>query len=229
MRLTEALALPERGRLSIVGGGGKSTLMERLALELAEAGRRVAVTTTTHISAAQGAAFRAGPADCLAVPSPEPGKLGPPPAWELAAALTAYDGVLAEADGARGLPVKAPADHEPVLLDGGLVAAVAGLSALGRPLAEVCHRPRLAAEVLGAALDTALTPSLLARLLTSERGQFKGVGDAGRFRVVLNQADGGPRLALGRETAREIQIRLPGCRVVLTALRQADCVKEVLF
>lgn len=229
MELLEALALPERGRLSLVGGGGKSTLMERLALELAGTGRRVAVTTTTHISAAQGAAFRAGPVDCLALPSAEPGKLGPPPAEALAAALASYDWVLAEADGARGLPVKAPAPHEPVLLEGGLVAALAGLSALGRPLAEVCHRPRLAGSVLAVDPDTVLTPPLLAQLLASERGQYKGVGDPARFRVVLNQADDGPRLALGRETALELQKRRPGCRVVLTALREADCVKEVLF
>lgn len=241
MELREALALPMRGSLSLVGGGGKSTLLLRLAQELSRTGR-VAALTTTHISRAQGEAvgrllteggaaeleraFAESPAVCVASPA-EGGKLGPPGGELLRAARDLADWVLAEADGARRLPVKAPAGHEPVLLEGGLVAAVAGLSALGRPLEEICHRPELAAEVLEVGRGAALTPRLLARLLTSERGQFKGVGEAHRFRVVLNQADDGAALALGRETAVEVQSLLPGCRVVVAALGAAECVKEV--
>ena len=47
-KVFERLRLP-RGVTAIVGGGGKTTLMERLALELASAGHTVLVTTTTRI------------------------------------------------------------------------------------------------------------------------------------------------------------------------------------
>lgn len=243
MKLSEALLLPDRGTLSLVGGGGKSTLMLRLARELAADGRRAVVTTTTHISRAQGEtagplldggdgadlgrALEACPVVCIAAPCGAADKLGPPPDALLTAAGTLAHWVLAEADGARRLPVKAPADHEPVLLPGGLVCAVAGLSALGRPLARVCHRPGLAADLLGVAPEALLSPDLLARLLTSPKGQRKGVEDPARFRVVLNQADDPAALDLARETAAGIRDCIPGCRVAVTALWEENCVKEV--
>ena len=46
--LSQAFDLPH-GITSLVGGGGKTTLMLRLAHELAATGARVIVTTTTHI------------------------------------------------------------------------------------------------------------------------------------------------------------------------------------
>ena len=107
------------------------------------------------------------------------------------------------------------------------MVAVAGLSALGGPIGEVCHRPQLACPLLGVGPETAVTPALLARLLTHEVGQFKGVGDPKKFRVLLNQADGPEELVLARETARDIQTWLPGTRVVAAALREKECVKEV--
>ena len=243
MHLYDALALPERGSLSLVGAGGKSSLMIRLSRALSQTGKTVVATTTTRIARWQGAAagtlltsgdaaelervLRSHGAVCIAGIDEKTGKLTAPPRDLLCAAGRLADWVVAEADGARCLPVKVPAAHEPVLLDGGLVVAVAGLTALGRPLAEVCYGPERACEILHVPLDTILTPSLLARVLTSKRGQLKGVEDPDQFRVVLNQADGERLQALGRETAAAVRARLPGCRVVLTALQEEDCVKEV--
>lgn len=244
MRLCDALNLPGHGCLSLVGGGGKSSLMLRLASELTAARCRVVVTTTTHISERQGEAggfllvgggvedlrdaLKAHASVCIASYDTHPDKLSAPSPELLRAAPTLADWVIAEADGANRHPVKAPGPHEPPLLDEGLVVAVAGLSALGRPLEQVCHRAELAAQVLALSPKDLLTPRHLARLLTSEEGQFKGVGDPSRFRVVLNQVDNPRLLPPARETANEIQRYLPGCRVVLTALRERNCVKEVL-
>ena len=229
MRLCEALGLPESGVLSLVGGGGKSSLLLRLTKEWS-VDRRVVAVTTTHITRAQGealgllllggspdalhAALREHSAVCAAL-SAEGDKLSPPPPALLRAAPTLAAWVLA-----------APACHEPVLLPGGYVVGVAGLSALGRPLSEVCHRPSLAAALLGVPPGAALTPSLLAGLLTSEHGQRKGVEDPARFRVLLNQADMVPR-HLACAAAAEIERLLPGCRVVIASLREEDCIKEV--
>ena len=64
--------------------------------------------------------------------------------------------LLLEADGAKRMPCKVPAAHEPVLLpESDIVLAVAGLSALGRPLREVCFRLEQACALLGAAPETA--------------------------------------------------------------------------
>ena len=242
MELLEALALPAVGWTCLVGGSGKSTLMLRLTAQRAGRGLPALAATTTHIGVGQGreagplvgtvpeleAARRAGLTACAAVLEPGTGKLiGPPPAV-LERGLDLFGFGVAEADGAKRLPTKAPADHEPCLIPGcAAVAAVAGVSALGRPLGEVCHRAPLACALLGVGPETIVTPDLLARLLTHRAGQFKGVGEVQNFRVLLNQVDGPAELALARETARAVQTYLPGTRVVAAALRETDCVKEV--
>ena len=223
MELLEALALPPEGWVCLVGGGGKSSLLLRLTAERAGRGLPALAATTTHIGVEQGraagplagtleeleAARRGGLTACAARPEPGTEKLIAPPAEVLDRGLALVGLGVAVADGCAA------------------VVAVAGLSALGRPLGEVCHRPRLACALLGVGPETAVTPALLARLLTHEAGQFKGVGDPKKFRVLLNQADGPAELALARETARLIQTHLPGTRVVAAALRETDCVKEV--
>jgi probable selenium-dependent hydroxylase accessory protein YqeC len=57
------------------------------------------------------------------------------------------DFILIEADGSKQLPIKAWADHEPVLPTcTSMVLILAGLSCLEKPLSAACHRPHLAAE-----------------------------------------------------------------------------------
>ena len=52
MRLTELLDIDVNSKkiISVVGGGGKTSLIFRLAEELAEQGKKVIVTTTTHMA-----------------------------------------------------------------------------------------------------------------------------------------------------------------------------------
>ena len=55
------------------------------------------------------------------------------------------DLILVEADGSRGLPVKYPGPREPVIPDNvNMILCVCGMSGLGRPGREVCHRWELA-------------------------------------------------------------------------------------
>ena len=75
----------------------------------------------------------------------------------------------------------------------------AGLSALGRPLAEVCFRLDAACALLGVPPEASLTPERLAKLLASGAGGRKNVGTR-VFYVILNQADDAPRHAAGERT-----------------------------
>ena len=195
--------------VSLVGGGGKTTLLYAFARHCAAKGWRVLVSTTTHIrqpgahyaadEAALAALWAAGQYAVAGVPA-EQGKLTALPSEQLTRWMAQADIVLLEADGAKRLPCKAPAAHEPVLLpESDIVLAVAGLSALGRPLREVCFRLEQACALLGAAPETLLTPELLARLLASEQGGRKQVGNR-CFSVVLNQADDPARIAAGEQT-----------------------------
>ena len=110
MNLSEALQI-RPGVTAIIGGGGKTTLMERLAHELSGKAR-VIVCTTTHIypektmpclvSPAQAeiaAALEKSPCICVGAWS-ENGKFGPPelPVGTLARLA---DYVIVEAEGAK--------------------------------------------------------------------------------------------------------------------------------
>ena len=141
--------LAEKGHIvSLVGGGGKTTLLYAMADHCARKGWRVLVTTTTHIrqpaacyapdEAALSALWQAGRYAVIGTPA-ENGKLTMPP--QLLRRMAQADAVFIEADGAKHHPCKLPAAHEPVLLpQSDIVLAVAGLSALGKSLREVCFR-----------------------------------------------------------------------------------------
>lgn len=203
--------LAERGHVvSLVGGGGKTTLLYAMAAHCASQGWKVLVTTTTHIlcpangtlaqtDAQLQALWARGSYAVVGTPAPG-GKLTASAADQLAAWMDQADGVFIEADGAKHLPCKAPAEQEPVLLpQSDIVLGVAGLSALGQPLHRVCFRLEQACALLQAEPETLLTPELLAQLLASPRGGRKQVGDR-LFYGVLNQADSAQRRHLGQQT-----------------------------
>ena len=209
--MTGLEALPFLGEtghvISLVGGGGKTTLLYALARHYSAQGQRVLVSTTTHIQrpdanyapdeAARDALWQAGTYAVAGVPA-EGGKLTMPP--HLDDWMAEADTVLLEADGAKRHPCKAPAAHEPVLLrSSDIVLAAAGLSAVGKPLQDVCFRLEAACTLLAVPPETPLTPALLAKLLVSEAGGRKCVGTR-KFYAVLNQADDEARRAAGEQT-----------------------------
>ena len=76
------------------------------------------------------------------------------------------DVVLVEADGAAHKYIKFPNATEPVLYENvEEVVVVCGLSALGRPLWAVAHRPELVMACLGASRDTSITLEHIAKLV----------------------------------------------------------------
>ncbi len=235
MKLVTALRLtldPHRPDVvALVGAGGKSAVLFRLAQEILAGGGRVITTTTTQIFTRQlqdaPAHLRlgSGPLDwaalaraleehghCLLVRAASGEKadgLSPEQVDELVRGLArrpelGVGAVLVEADGSRQRPVKAPAPHEPVLpRSTTLLAPLLGLEGLGRRLAEPwVHRPQRLRALLGVeGAEARLTPALAARLLTHPAGGAKGRRPGMAFRAILNQADNAPRLASGRLVA----------------------------
>ena len=229
LRETDLPFLAEQGHVvSLVGGGGKTTLLYAMARHCAAKGWKVLVSTTTHIQcpernwarteAQREALWAAGQFAVAGAPA-EGGKLTRLPALE--EWMAQADAVFLEADGAKRLPCKAPAAHEPVLLpESDLVLAVAGLSAVGRPLREVCFRLENACALLGVGPEMPLTPALLAKLLASDAGGRKNVG-ARRFAAVLNQADTPERQAAGKTTQEILQTQY-GVTAVLTQFTEEE-------
>lgn len=213
--------------VSLVGGGGKSTLMYFLASTCAKEGKKVLVTTTTNIFRPQEAIYAATAAEAEALwaagkiavigtPMPGKGKLKMPEECLLKELLEKADVSFIEADGSKHFPTKVPKDGEPVLLpESDLVIAVFGLSAIGKPLKEVCFRTERAMELLGVEEDHILTEADAAEILSAEWGAKKGVGSR-RFCVVLNQCDDGKRRRSANEIAGWLAMKdIP--QVVMTA------------
>ena len=190
--------------ISLVGGGGKSTLMYFLASTSAKQGKRVLVTTTTNIfapdpefyaenEARAKALWDQGKIAVIGTPIPGKGKLKEPDGQLLRSLMAQADITFIEADGSKHCPVKAPRDGEPVIIpECDTVLAVMGLSAIGKPLKEAAFRLPEVMRLLGVEEDHILDEEDAARLLSSSFGGRKAVGDR-EFCVVLNQCDDGPR------------------------------------
>lgn len=186
--------------ICLVGGGGKTTVMYELAAAWAACGRKALALTSTHILQPADGSFAA---DAVAVhnlwqqrryavigtPELATGKLTLPLQSVYEELKLQADVILCEADGSRHHPCKVPAAHEPVLLpDSDIVLAVAGMDALGRPLAQACQRPQPAAELLGCGAEKILDAQMLTVLLSSEQGARKNIGKRAYY-IILNKCD----------------------------------------
>ena len=206
-----------RGVTAIIGGGGKTTLMETLAGELSKKSK-VIITTTTHIcrpkqyetlldadEAAVSAALERSGIVCVASQT-ESGKLCAP--WLSMGTLAQLaDFVLVEADGAKRLPLKAHAAHEPVIPpEANQTILVVGASGFGRPMRESVHRAPIAAQALDVSEDTTVTPELWAKFLNLE---------ALHTRVLVNQTENEPEQQAAKALAAGLH-----CPVCMAALQK---------
>ncbi len=218
----------ETGCVSLTGGGGKTTLLGVLGHTLKSLGLPVLLTTTTKVQnpfpvPTDWFVAEADPQifirEVLEQLRPNVVGLavkGPFGAhkWEgipsglVDALLARTDSgiILNEADGAFRLPIKAPADHEPVIpASTTALVPVLGLSALGKPLdKQHAFRPALISQVTGLPLGQPVTEQAMARLMIHPRGLAKGCPDGVPVYPFLNQADTPGLLAAGERIAREI-------------------------
>jgi probable selenium-dependent hydroxylase accessory protein YqeC len=248
--LADALGARPDEVVALVGGGGKTTAMFRLAHEAVERGGRAITTTTTKIFAAQialapasipaAAATRARIASALEAhrhvlvigdTDPATGK-AEGVGLELFSRLRAWfpDACLVnEADGSRMRPFKAPAGHEPVIPpETTLVVPIVGADVFGKPLdADSVHRPQLISALSGAPLGTAITPEIVACVLAHPEGGLKGVPDGARVIVAINKVESLPDRKPARETAERL-LREPAIHAVLfTSMRAAVPILEI--
>lgn len=206
-----------RGVMAIIGGGGKTTLMETLAGELSKKGK-VIITTTTHIyrpeqyetlldadEAAVSAALERSGIVCVASQA-ESGKLCAP-RLSMGTLAQLADFVLVEADGAKRLPLKAHASHEPVIPPcAQRVVAVVGIDGIGKPIGAACHRSARYAQLALADEEALVTPEIAARVLNAE---------GGFDRVYINKVESAADYEAAQAMANEFS-----CPVIAGSLHQ---------
>ncbi len=200
-RFLSGLSIKPRHRtIAVVGSGGKTSLIWRLAEELVQTGQKVAVTTTTHMAIekerpfalnGEGAAALILKHGYVLVASidRQKKKLCALPCEKLKELSGICDVLLIEADGARKKPFKIPMEWEPVIPDfTDLVIAVSGLDSLGNPIKEAAYCPQETALFLGKKETDIISYEDMIKAVTSRKGLLKGVGER-EYRVYLNKTD----------------------------------------
>jgi molybdenum cofactor cytidylyltransferase len=249
VRLKHTLGV-ERGEIiSLVGAGGKTTTMFRLADELVSCGWKVLTTTTTMIWSEERCAPTVLEPDGdrlleqvhsglvehsrLTVASgldEAQGKLVgiAPSLVQTLIALPEVDAVVVEADGAKGRSLKAPAPYEPVIPPStSLLVPVAAIDALGQPLDErTVHRPEIVARLSGSELGQTITPALMSTVLLHHEGGLKDVPPQARVVPLINKV-GAANVEDARQLARLLLNEPKVQHVLLGAVSDKNPVKEV--
>ncbi len=241
MKLSAAFRLADLPRLALVGAGGKSSALFWLARELVESGQPVLISTTTHLGAWQ---VNAGDVHLVIKKAQEiPMQADFPTGIVVVTGLqvdarrfaglegdslsTLHDlanqqqlPLLIEADGARLLPLKAPAEYEPAIPAFiNTVIVSAGMEGLGKPLTgEWVHRPEQFARLSGLGLGELVTPEAVSRVLMHPHGGLKNIPPEARRILLLNQADSAEKQAQAHAIAMQVQQAFHG--VIIAALPQ---------
>lgn len=161
--------------VAVVGSGGKTTLIKKLAAQYRREGKTVLVTTTTHMFIEEDTLLT-DDADTVIGALRETGyaMAGIPEGQKIKAlSKETFDTlckiaevVLVEADGSKHMPLKYPNATEPVIPVGtDRIVVVWGPHGLGKPAREVCHRLDLVKECLNITEDTIITEEHVRKLL----------------------------------------------------------------
>ncbi|MFC2024549.1 selenium cofactor biosynthesis protein YqeC [Chloroflexota bacterium] len=252
--LKQAFNISPKEVISLVGAGGKTTLMFALARELSSDKGCVITTTTTKIlePLPSESPFLLMAKDeevllklflqnagrykhiSLAREKLASGKLdGISP--ELVMKLSNLVQVLyviIEADGANCRPLKTANATEPVIPDNtSLVIPLVGIDAIGCPLNdEYVFRSEIASRLLRVPLGTVMSAELVASLITQPQGIIKGSPSGARVVPFINKMDLDKRLLKGRDLASKIlAARHPQItKVVLGQAQFAEPVTKVM-
>lgn len=160
--------------IAIVGAGGKTTLVHQLRNQYLTEGKKVFVTTTTHMLKEADTLVNAEVQQCVQALNDTNycmagvdagfGKIAALPEAMYQEICKAADVVLVEADGARHMPLKVPAEWEPVIPSGvDKIIVVAGLHGLGKKACEAVFRYELSPDKIEK--DTVIEAEQIQRLI----------------------------------------------------------------
>ena len=143
--------------IAIVGAGGKTSRIKNLTKEYVKQGKKVLVTTTTHMGLEQGMVLSDNLEDirqqlekqnvCICGSPVKEGKIASLPKDIYEQACQLADIVLVEADGSKHMPIKFPAAHEPVIPENvNEIQVVMGLHVSDTDLVTKAHLEKLYLE-----------------------------------------------------------------------------------
>lgn len=246
--IVQTLIRPNDRIISLIGAGGKTSLMFLLAHDLQQRGEKIITTTTTRIR-------HPLPEQSVRIIFDDEADIGQQleqlltttghvtiaagrlPDEKLAGiscnrlkkilAHSQADRLLIEADGARSLSLKAPGEHEPVVPDTtDCCIAIIGLDSIGKALTEKnVFRPGQISLLTGLQPGEAVTTGTVVQLITHPQGLFKGCPNKATRIVFLNKidiADGNTRAAQIIHATAGASGRLPDA-LVAGSIRENTC------
>ncbi len=203
---------------AVVGSGGKTTLIHQMAGRFRQEGRKVLVTTSTHMLIEEDTLLT-DDADLIIDQLERTGyaMAGLPAGRSRLKGLSGStyravcphaDMVLVEADGSGRLPVKYPNDTEPVIYDNiDEILIVCAPHVIGKPLKEIAFRKELVLRCLQVSEEELLTAGHIQKLV--REGYLKRLGEMypdKKLRVCPACLDTPEQKHIGRLLAEDIDI-----------------------
>lgn len=214
MELKKILDLNIGSLISIVGAGGKSTLMYILAQELRN-DNKILVTTTTKIYLPKKEQFdfieigienfnklRYGSCNGIYVYGSlvnEEGKLVGVSSQELEGKLYNFDYILVEADGSKVKPIKGWQNNEPVICkDTTKTIGVISIESIGKRVnQDNVHRVKQFINITNAKENEIITKEHITSLIFHQQGLFKN--SVGEKILFINKIETDDQLQLVKE------------------------------
>jgi len=248
--LINSLCSTPKGVISIIGAGGKTSLMFCLAKEISKTGGKVLTTTTTKIFFPDKTI---SPETVIASSAPDliekskaglklyshfsagrhhdlsSGKLEgfSPETLDALWQAGLFDWLMVEADGSRQKPLKATDVHEPVISSSTTcLVLVTGLDSLGLPLDDDhVHRASIFSKNTGLGLGQIVDEPAIAASIALEFKKASGFCKALDYILVLNKADTPAGIESGLYLADLLKSNDTITRIIIAALTDNPCIK----
>jgi probable selenium-dependent hydroxylase accessory protein YqeC len=238
LKLYLALGIAPGDIVAFVGAGGKSSAIQAVADELAEAKMTFLTAPTTKmlvseteklgslVTSEDAGELRTKAQDALSYGTSgvvvgsgliSKNRVGGVEPATIPSLAPIADVVLVEADGSRRRPIKGTAAHEPALPDAvTLVVAVGNISAFGAPLTEEnVHRPELFSKLTGIGPGQSITARAFARALA--QGSLGNTSKDARTAALITGVHPGKSMADASVVTRELW-RFGVKKVVISSL-----------
>ena len=187
--------------ITVVGAGGKTSTIFELGNELSNLNKKTNITTTTHMKLYKD--FLLIDEDfnienlkkilqknnLIKIGKKESDyKVKSLDEDTLKRCIDISDFLLIEGDGSKRLPLKAPKDNEPVIIqETDLVIGLIGFDSLDKKIEETCHRPELVSKLLHKNIKENINIFDLVEIIKNKNGLKKNVNC--KYKVIINKVD----------------------------------------